>query len=147
MLILVYTKTAGYYHESIPTASAAIARMGAESGAFNATVSNDEALFTDDGLAPFRLRRSSRASSCRRRGGAPRSNNCPTSLPPTSSPAPPPPPTGPSPADLAAARIATAADESEQLERDERCAAQGGPPPGVGADEAPPGYDDPHGRA
>ncbi|GAA5916020.1 hypothetical protein JCM8208_007487 [Rhodotorula glutinis] len=53
----------------------------------------------------------------------------------------------PSPADLAAARIATAADESEQLERDERCAAQGGPPPGVGADEAPPGYDEAQGRA
>ncbi|GAA5898669.1 hypothetical protein JCM8208_004728 [Rhodotorula glutinis] len=53
--ILVYTKTAGYYHESIPTASAAIVRIGAASGLFNATVSNDETLFTDAGLAPFRL--------------------------------------------------------------------------------------------
>ncbi|GAA5854532.1 hypothetical protein JCM9279_000834 [Rhodotorula babjevae] len=56
--------------------------------------------------------------------------------------------TGPSDADLAAANVATAADESEQLARDERCAAQGGPPPpvGVGADEAPPGYDEAQGR-
>ncbi|KPV76828.1 uncharacterized protein RHOBADRAFT_42038 [Rhodotorula graminis WP1] len=66
-------------------------------------------------------------------------------------PAPPSPHTGagavPSPADLAAASVATAADESEQLERDERCAAQGGPPPGVGVDEAPPGYDEAQVRA
>ncbi|KPV77047.1 uncharacterized protein RHOBADRAFT_42260 [Rhodotorula graminis WP1] len=53
--ILVYTKTAGYYHESIPTASAAIVRIGTDSGQFNATVSNDDTLFSDDGLAPFKL--------------------------------------------------------------------------------------------
>ncbi|BGP37209.1 hypothetical protein JCM10449v2_001114 [Rhodotorula kratochvilovae] len=53
--ILVYTKTAGYYHESIPAASEAIRQIGQRTSLFNATISNDEGLFTTEGLAPFKL--------------------------------------------------------------------------------------------
>ncbi|BGP37129.1 hypothetical protein JCM10450v2_001037 [Rhodotorula kratochvilovae] len=71
--------------------------------------------------------------------------------PPSSSLAPPPHPprTAPSPADLAAARVATDAEESEYAALEQRCQAEGAPPPDEadrareeGERGAPPGYFD-----
>ncbi|BGP53190.1 hypothetical protein JCM8202_002745 [Rhodotorula sphaerocarpa] len=51
--ILVYYATAGYYHESIPTAMDAIGNIGHNSSLFDPTFSKNESLFTPDQLAPY----------------------------------------------------------------------------------------------
>jgi cytochrome c len=51
---LVFSKVTNYYHESIPAGIAAIQALGAAHG-FDVVVSDDPALFTDDGLAPFQV--------------------------------------------------------------------------------------------
>jgi cytochrome c len=50
--VLVFSKVNGFYHDSIPAGQRAITELGAEHG-FDVTVSDDPALFTDQGLAPF----------------------------------------------------------------------------------------------
>ncbi|OLF17537.1 ThuA domain-containing protein [Actinophytocola xanthii] len=50
--VLVFSKVNGEHHESIPAGQQAITELGAEHG-FDVTVSDDAALFTDEGLAPF----------------------------------------------------------------------------------------------
>jgi cytochrome c len=50
--VLVFSKVNGFYHDSIPAAQQAITELGAEQN-FAVTVSDDAALFTDEGLAPF----------------------------------------------------------------------------------------------
>ncbi len=50
--VLVFSKTAGFRHESIPEGVAAIAQLGAENG-FDVEATEDAAIFTDSGLAPF----------------------------------------------------------------------------------------------
>ena len=51
--LLVYSRTVGYRHESIPTAIEAIRTMGTTSGLFIPTFSEDPALFTRSGLSNF----------------------------------------------------------------------------------------------
>jgi type 1 glutamine amidotransferase/HEAT repeat protein len=51
--ILVFTRTAGFRHSSIPYASAALEVMGRRSGAFETVVSDDPAMFEPDVLAGF----------------------------------------------------------------------------------------------
>ncbi|MFI8828653.1 ThuA domain-containing protein [Streptomyces sp. NPDC053431] len=48
--VLVYTRTAGYRHESIPAGAAALAGLAAEAG-FAAETTEDPAVFTPDRLA------------------------------------------------------------------------------------------------
>ncbi|MGH3757845.1 ThuA domain-containing protein [Actinophytocola sp.] len=50
--VLVFSKVNGFYHDSIPAGQQAITELGAEHD-FGVTVSDDPALFTDDGLAAF----------------------------------------------------------------------------------------------
>lgn len=50
--VLVFSAVNGYHHDSIPAGQRAITELGAEHG-FDVTVSDDPAVFTDDGLAPF----------------------------------------------------------------------------------------------
>ena len=50
--VLVYSRTAGFRHSSIEVGSACMAELAAELG-LRATLSEDPALFTDEGLAPF----------------------------------------------------------------------------------------------
>lgn len=52
--VLVYTRTAGFRHDSIGAGAAALAELGAEHG-FTAVRTEDPAVFTDEGLAPFRV--------------------------------------------------------------------------------------------
>jgi cytochrome c len=49
--VLVFTKTAGFRHDSIPAAVAAIRRLGATQG-FAVQATEDDAVFTDAGLEP-----------------------------------------------------------------------------------------------
>jgi len=50
--ILVFSKTAGFRHASIPDAVAAVQRLGADSG-FGVDATEDAAVFTDAALAPY----------------------------------------------------------------------------------------------
>jgi len=50
--VLVFSRTAGFRHESIPAGVAALRAMGAANG-FNVVATEDAAVFSDDGLAPF----------------------------------------------------------------------------------------------
>lgn len=50
--ILVFTKTAGYHHESIPKGAAAITKLGLENGFLVDTTSNAD-FFTEDSLAKY----------------------------------------------------------------------------------------------
>ncbi len=50
--VLVFSKTAGFRHDSIPAALAALEKLGAAHG-FAVTASEDGAAFTDQGLAAF----------------------------------------------------------------------------------------------
>nr|WP_208326039.1 ThuA domain-containing protein [Amycolatopsis arida] len=50
--VLVFSKTAGYRHDSIPAGIAAIEELGAENG-FTVEATEDAAAFTDDNLARF----------------------------------------------------------------------------------------------
>ncbi|HEU5470216.1 MAG TPA: ThuA domain-containing protein [Actinophytocola sp.] len=50
--VLVFSKVNGFFHDSIPAGKAAIAELGTQHD-FAVTVSDDAALFTDAGLAPF----------------------------------------------------------------------------------------------
>lgn len=52
-LTVMPTQTAGYYHESIPTAMDAIGNIGHNSSLFDPTFSKNESLFTPDQLAPY----------------------------------------------------------------------------------------------
>lgn len=52
--VLVFSKTAGFRHDSIPTGVDSLAKLGPEHG-FAVTPSEDAAVFTDDGLAPYRV--------------------------------------------------------------------------------------------
>jgi cytochrome c len=52
--ILVFSKTTGYRHDSIPDGIAAIQALGAEHG-FSVDASEDAGRFTDAGLAPYRV--------------------------------------------------------------------------------------------
>jgi type 1 glutamine amidotransferase len=51
--ILVFTKTAGFRHESIPAAIAAVAQLGARNG-FGVDQTEDAGAFTDSNLARYR---------------------------------------------------------------------------------------------
>ncbi|MER7458084.1 ThuA domain-containing protein [Micromonospora sp. NPDC126480] len=51
--ILVFSKTAGFRHDSIPTGIAAIQQLGADNG-FNVDTTEDGAAFTDENLARYR---------------------------------------------------------------------------------------------
>ena len=50
--VLVFSKVNGFTHDSIPAGKAAITELGSQNN-FAVTVSDDAALFTDAGLAPF----------------------------------------------------------------------------------------------
>ncbi|MCH5690136.1 ThuA domain-containing protein [Niabella sp. W65] len=50
--VLVMTKTAGFYHASIPKGIEAIQKLGAENG-FDVEVTKDSTLFTDKNLKKF----------------------------------------------------------------------------------------------
>ena len=52
--VLVFSKTAGFRHASIPAGKAALLRLGAENG-LAVDTTEDAARFTDAGLAPYRL--------------------------------------------------------------------------------------------
>ncbi|KAI9163120.1 carboxylesterase-like protein [Paramyrothecium foliicola] len=49
--VFVLSKTAGYYHESIPAGISGLKKLAASSGAFTVEESNDAAWLTDDNLA------------------------------------------------------------------------------------------------
>ena len=51
--ILLFTRTKGFHHSSIPAAVAALKRLGVQHG-FAATATSDPAAFTDTGLARYR---------------------------------------------------------------------------------------------
>ena len=51
--ILVFTKTKGYYHESIPKGIEAIQKLGKENG-FEVDTTKDASIFTDDQLKKYR---------------------------------------------------------------------------------------------
>ncbi|WP_028659402.1 ThuA domain-containing protein [Nocardioides insulae] len=50
--VLVFSRTAGFRHSSIPTGIAAIEKLGAEHG-FEVTATEDPTVFTDEGLADY----------------------------------------------------------------------------------------------
>ncbi|MHC4416891.1 MAG: ThuA domain-containing protein [Planctomycetota bacterium] len=50
--VLVFSKTAGFRHDSIPEGVTAISKLGTKHG-FEARTTEDAAIFTDAGLAPF----------------------------------------------------------------------------------------------
>lgn len=52
--VLVFTKTAGFRHDSIPAGAGALAELGREHR-FTTHHTEDAAIFTDDTLAPFRV--------------------------------------------------------------------------------------------
>src|SRR5688572_5825314 len=51
--ILVFTKTKGFYHESIPVGIAALQKLGAENG-FAVDTTKDAGTFTDDQLKRYK---------------------------------------------------------------------------------------------
>lgn len=51
--LLVYSRTTGYRHDSIPTGIAALSELGRRSGAFEVTASEDPAMFERAALQPF----------------------------------------------------------------------------------------------
>src|SRR5690606_6985936 len=50
--ILVFSKTAGYYHESIPQGNEALIKLGQENG-FDVDTTTNAAWFTDDSLQHY----------------------------------------------------------------------------------------------
>lgn len=50
--ILVFSKTAAFYHKSIPAGSGALIKMGKENG-FDVDTTTDASVFNDDGLAQY----------------------------------------------------------------------------------------------
>jgi cytochrome c len=50
--ILLYTRTTGFRHDSIPAAIAAIRQLGRDNG-FDVEQTEDQSRFTDEGLAPY----------------------------------------------------------------------------------------------
>ncbi|MFX4294576.1 ThuA domain-containing protein [Streptomyces bohaiensis] len=50
--VLVFSKTAGFRHDSIPAGIAAIEQLGEENG-FDVTATEDASVFTDSGLEPY----------------------------------------------------------------------------------------------
>ncbi|KAF3033825.1 hypothetical protein E8E12_004501 [Didymella heteroderae] len=53
--LLVFSKTAGYRHDSIAAGIAAIKQLTAESGSFSVTASEDASLFTPTNLSTYRV--------------------------------------------------------------------------------------------
>src|SRR5690242_14940647 len=53
--VLVFSKTAGYRHESISTAIAALGNLASETGLFTITASEDESLFEPSSLSNYRV--------------------------------------------------------------------------------------------
>lgn len=51
--VLVFSKTKGYFHESIPTGVAAVQKLGAENG-FQVDTTKDATKFTEDNLKKYR---------------------------------------------------------------------------------------------
>ena len=51
--VLVFYRTEGFYHKSIPWGNEALIRLGATTGAYTAELSDDMAVFTPDRLAAF----------------------------------------------------------------------------------------------
>ena len=51
--VLVFSRTKGYYHESIPTGIAAIQKLGSENG-FQVDTTNDAGKFTDENLKKYK---------------------------------------------------------------------------------------------
>src|SRR5687768_4434007 len=51
--VLVFSKTKGYYHESIPNGIAAIQKLGIENG-FEVDTTKDAAKFTEDNLKKYK---------------------------------------------------------------------------------------------
>ena len=51
-VVLVFYKTAGFVHTSIPTGIAAIQKLGSENG-FNVDTTNNAAYFNDDSLTKY----------------------------------------------------------------------------------------------
>ncbi len=51
--ILIFAKTAGFYHESIPTGTLALTMMGEKTGAFTSITTGDEAYFEPEKLNKF----------------------------------------------------------------------------------------------
>lgn len=51
--LLIFSRCEGYYHEVIPTANRVLEAMGKESGAFEAVVSEDMAMFDSENLNRF----------------------------------------------------------------------------------------------
>jgi len=51
--VLVFTKTAGFRHGSIPSGIECMKQIGAKTGLFNATHTEDETIFKPDSLAKF----------------------------------------------------------------------------------------------
>lgn len=51
--VLVFSKTSGYHHDSIPAGQQAITELGAEHG-FDVTITDDASVFTDAGLTPYK---------------------------------------------------------------------------------------------
>lgn len=54
MSVLVFSKTAGFRHDSIPEGTAAISKIGAQSG-FSVTATEDSAVFTPSNLSKYRV--------------------------------------------------------------------------------------------
>lgn len=52
--VLIFTRTAGFRHDSIPAGIECLRSLGPQSG-YTAVASEDPELFTDDGLAAFRV--------------------------------------------------------------------------------------------
>src|SRR3954462_8123666 len=50
--VLVFTKTTGWHHESIPSGIAAMQKLGAENG-FDVDTTKDASFFTDDKLKNY----------------------------------------------------------------------------------------------
>ncbi len=51
--LLVFTHCAGFVHGSVPTSARIMTDLGAETGLWRATVTDDPAVLTADGLAPY----------------------------------------------------------------------------------------------
>jgi type 1 glutamine amidotransferase len=52
--VLVFTKTTGYKHDSIPVGAEAIKKIG-ETNGFEAVISDDSSVFSADGLKPYKV--------------------------------------------------------------------------------------------
>ena len=90
--VLVFSKTAGFRHDSIPAGIAAIQQLGADNG-FSVTATEDAAAFTDANLAQLRHRRLALDHRRRARRRPSRPPSSATSRPAAATSASTPPPT------------------------------------------------------